>query len=50
MDKLPFVVAADVEGEERIPRRVSKLLLAPRTVGTRNASMGLRAYPKIHLM
>jgi mannose-6-phosphate isomerase-like protein (cupin superfamily) len=41
MDKLPFVVAADVEGEERIPKRVSKLLLAPKTVGTRNVSMGL---------
>jgi mannose-6-phosphate isomerase-like protein (cupin superfamily) len=41
MDKLPFVVAADVEGEERIPKRVSKLLLAPKTVGTRNLSMGL---------
>ena len=27
MDKLPFVVAEDVEGEERIPKRVSKLLL-----------------------
>ena len=41
MSKLPFVVAADVEGEERIPKRVSKLLLAPKTVGTRNVSMGL---------
>jgi putative monooxygenase len=41
MDRLPFVVATDVEGEERIPKRVSKLLLAPKTVGTRNVSMGL---------
>ena len=41
MDKLPFVVAADVEGEKRDPPRVSKLLLAPKTVGTRNVSMGL---------
>ena len=41
MDRLPFVVAADVEGEERIPKRVSKLLLAPKNVGTRNVSMGL---------
>jgi hypothetical protein len=28
MDNLPFVKAADVEGEYRIPPRVSKLLLA----------------------
>ena len=41
MDKLPFVVAADVEGVKRDPPRVSKLLLAPKTVGTRNVSMGL---------
>lgn len=41
MEKLPFVLAEDVEGEERIPKRVSKLLLAPKTVGTRNVSMGL---------
>lgn len=41
MDKLPFVVAENVEGEERIPKRVSKLLLAPKNVGTRNVSMGL---------
>jgi putative monooxygenase len=41
MESLPFVVAADVEGEERIPKRVSKLLLAPKNVGTRNVSMGL---------
>ena len=41
MDKLPFVLASDVVGEERIPKRVSKLLLAPKTVGTRNVSMGL---------
>ena len=41
MDQLPFVLAADVEGEERMPKRVSKLLLAPKNVGTRNVSMGL---------
>ena len=41
MDKLPFVIAEDVKGEERIPKRVSKLLLAPKTIGTRNVSMGL---------
>ena len=41
MAGLPFVVAADVEGEERIPKRVSKLLLAPKNVGTRSVSMGL---------
>ena len=41
MSKRPFVVAKDVKGEERIPPRVSKLLLAPKTVGTRNVSMGL---------
>jgi putative monooxygenase len=41
VNKKPFVVAKDVEGEERIPPRVSKLLLAPKTVGTRNVSMGL---------
>jgi len=41
VDKLPFVVAAEVEGVKRDPPRVSKLLLAPKTVGTRNLSMGL---------
>ena len=41
MDSLPFVRAEDVEGEERMPKRVSKLLLAPKNVGTRNVSMGL---------
>ncbi len=41
MSRVPFVAAADVEGEERIPKRVSKLLLAPKTVGTKNVSMGL---------
>ena len=41
MDKKPFVVAAEVEGVKRDPPRVSKLLLAPKTVGTRNVSMGL---------
>lgn len=41
MDKLPFVVAADVQGEYRTPPRVSKLLLSPKTVGTRAVSMGL---------
>ena len=41
MKKPPIVRAADVKGEERIPPRVSKLLLSPNTIGTRNASMGL---------
>ena len=41
MKKVPFVVAADVEGEYRTPPRVSKLLLAPKTVGTANVSMGM---------
>jgi putative monooxygenase len=41
LDKLPFVKASDVVGEERIPRRVSKLLLSPKNMGTRGASMGL---------
>ena len=29
MNELPFVKAAEIEGEYRIPPRVSKLLLAP---------------------
>ena len=33
MDRLPFVVAADVQGEYRTPPRVSKLLLSPKTAG-----------------
>ena len=33
MKKLPFVKAADVEGEYRTPPRVSKLLLAPKFGG-----------------
>lgn len=41
MSKLPFVRAEDVKGEERIPKRVSKLLLSPKDTGTRNVSMGL---------
>ena len=41
MDKLPFVVAENAEGVELAPPRVSKLLLAPKTVGTRNVPMGL---------
>ena len=41
MDRLPFVVAAEVEGEYRTPPRVSKLLLSPKTAGTRAVSMGL---------
>ncbi len=41
MDRLPFVRASDVEGEERIPKRVSKLLLSPKNMGTRGASMGM---------
>lgn len=39
--KLPFVVAADVEGEFRLPARRSKLLLSPKSVGTKAVSMGL---------
>jgi len=41
MNELPFVKAADVEGEYRIPPRVSKLLLAPKFGGVRNVSMGM---------
>lgn len=41
LDKPPFVKASDVVGEERIPKRVSKLLLSPKNVGTKGASMGL---------
>jgi putative monooxygenase len=41
MKKLPFVRAADVEGESRIPPRVSKLLLAPKFGGVKNVSMGM---------
>ncbi len=41
IDKLPFVKAADVEGEYRIPPRVSKLLLAPKYGGVNNVSMGM---------
>ncbi len=41
MDKLPFVKAEDVPGEYRTPPRVSKLLLGPKTIGTRNVSMGM---------
>ncbi len=41
MEKLPFVKAADVEGEYRIPPRVSKLLLAPKYGGVENVSMGM---------
>jgi len=38
---LPFVKAADVEGEYRTPPRVSKLLLAPKFGGLKNVSMGM---------
>ena len=41
MDQLPFKRAADVEGEFRIPARVSKLLLAPKFGGVENVSMGM---------
>jgi mannose-6-phosphate isomerase-like protein (cupin superfamily) len=41
IEKLPFVKAADVEGEYRIPPRVSKLLLAPKYGGVNNVSMGM---------
>ena len=39
--KLPFVKAADVEGEFRNPPRTSKLLLAPKFGGVKNVSMGM---------
>ena len=41
MSNLPFVKAADVQGEYRTPPRVSKLLLAPRFGGVNNVSMGM---------
>lgn len=41
MDKVPFVRAADVEGEYREPPRTSKLLLAPKFGGVENVSMGM---------
>ena len=41
MKNLPFKKAADVEGEYRIPPRVSKLLLAPKFGGVNNVSMGM---------
>lgn len=41
MEKLPFVKAADVEGEYRTPPRVSKLLLAPKFGGVKHLSMGM---------
>jgi mannose-6-phosphate isomerase-like protein (cupin superfamily) len=41
MKILPFVKAADVEGEFRTPPRVSKLLLAPKFGGVKNVSMGM---------
>ena len=41
MDKLPFVKAAEVQGEYRVPPRVSKLLLAPKYGGVKNVSMGM---------
>jgi putative monooxygenase len=39
--EVPFVVAADVEGEYREPPRRSKLLLAPKFGGVHNLSMGM---------
>jgi len=41
MAKLPFVRAADVQGEYRLPPRVSKLLLSPRDGGVKNLSLGM---------
>ena len=41
MNRPPFVKAADVPGEYRIPPRVSKLLLAPKFGGVSNVSMGM---------
>jgi putative monooxygenase len=41
MKKLPFIKAADVEGDHRIPPRTSKLLLAPKFGGVKNVSMGM---------
>jgi len=41
MKKVPFVKAADVEGEFRNPPRTSKLLLAPKFGGVNNVSMGM---------
>jgi mannose-6-phosphate isomerase-like protein (cupin superfamily) len=41
MSNLPFVRAADVEGERRTPPRVSKLLLAPKFGGVSGMSMGM---------
>ena len=41
MANLPFVKAADVQGEFRTPPRTSKLLLAPKFGGVKNVSMGM---------
>jgi mannose-6-phosphate isomerase-like protein (cupin superfamily) len=41
MGKVPFVKAADVQGEFRNPPRTSKLLLAPKFGGVHNVSMGM---------
>ena len=41
MAELPYVVAAEVEGEYRDPPRRSKLLLAPKYGGVINVSMGM---------
>jgi len=38
---VPFVKAADVQGEFRTPPRTSKLLLAPKFGGVNNVSMGM---------
>jgi mannose-6-phosphate isomerase-like protein (cupin superfamily) len=41
MADVPFVIAADVEGEYREPPRTSKLLLAPKFGGVQKVSMGM---------
>lgn len=41
MKRLPFVKAADVQGDYRNPPRVSKLLLAPKFGGVEHLSMGM---------
>jgi mannose-6-phosphate isomerase-like protein (cupin superfamily) len=41
MANIPFVRAADVQGDKRDPPRISKLLLAPKFGGVKNVSMGM---------
>ena len=41
MKRVPFVKAADVEGVQKTPPRVSKLLLAPKFGGVKSVSMGM---------